>query len=116
MTEIKVNTENMRTTANAFQDKIDEWKGLVNQLWSLTEELNGMWEGDANISFNEMVDADRPRFDRLAGMMETYPHNMKTVKRRSRVSSPPAHEKRLTSHKTSYFERKERNQSLWQTY
>lgn len=31
-----------------------------------------MWEGDANISFNEMVDADRPRFDRLAGMMETY--------------------------------------------
>lgn len=72
MTEIKVNTENMRTTANAFQDKIDEWKGLVNQLWSLTEELNGMWEGDANISFNEMVDADRPRFDRLAGMMETY--------------------------------------------
>ena len=25
---------------------------------------------------------------------------MKTVKRRSRVSSPPAHEKRLTSHKT----------------
>jgi len=44
----------------------------VNQLWSLTEELNGMWEGDANISFNEMVDADRPRFDRLAGMMETY--------------------------------------------
>ena len=36
MTEIKVNTENMRTTANAFQDKIDEWKGLVNQLWSLT--------------------------------------------------------------------------------
>ena len=72
MTEIKVNTENMRTTANAFQDKIDEWKGLVNQLWSLTEELNGMWEGDANISFNEMVDAVRPRFDRLAGMMETY--------------------------------------------
>lgn len=72
MTEIKVNTENMRTTTNAFQDKIDEWKGLVNQLWSLTEELNGMWEGDANISFNEMVDADRPRFDRLAGMMETY--------------------------------------------
>ena len=44
----------------------------MNQLWSLTEELNGMWEGDANISFNEMVDADRPRFDRLAGMMETY--------------------------------------------
>ena len=67
MTEIKVNTENMRTTANAFQDKIDEWKGLVNQLWSLTEELNGMWEGDANISFNEMVDADPPRFVRLAG-------------------------------------------------
>ena len=31
MTEIKVNTENMRTTANAFQDKIDEWKGLVTQ-------------------------------------------------------------------------------------
>lgn len=79
MTEIKVNTENMRTTAKAFQDKIEEWKGLVNQLWSLTEELNGMWEGDANISFNELVDADRPRFERLAGVMETYRQAIETA-------------------------------------
>ena len=72
MREIKVNTENMKATAKAFRDKIDEWNGLVDQLWTLTGELNGMWEGDANVSFNEMVDADRPRFERLVGMMETY--------------------------------------------
>lgn len=34
-------------------------EGACEPTLSLTEELNGMWEGDANISFNEMVDADR---------------------------------------------------------
>ena len=72
MTEIKVNTENMRTTANAFQDKIDEWKGLVNQLWSLTEELNGMWEGDANAAFESLIESEKPKFEELSRMMLTY--------------------------------------------
>lgn len=79
MAEIRVNTENMRTAANYFQDKITDWKELVQQLWTLTQELDGMWDGDANEAFNDMISSDRPRFDQLASMMETYKQAIETA-------------------------------------
>ena len=70
--EIRVNTDNMRSTATVFQEKINDWNSLVQQLWSLMEELDAMWDGDANEAFNALVTEDRPKFERLAQMMETY--------------------------------------------
>lgn len=70
--EIRVNTDNMRSTATVFQEKINDWNSLVQQLWSLMEELDAMWDGDANEVFNALVTEDKPKFERLAQMMETY--------------------------------------------
>ena len=69
---IRVNTDNMRSTATVFQEKINDWNSLVQQLWSLMEELDAMWDGDANEAFNALVTEDKPKFERLAQMMETY--------------------------------------------
>ena len=62
----------MRSTATVFQEKINDWNSLVQQLWSLMEELDAMWDGDANEAFNALVTEDKPKFERLAQMMETY--------------------------------------------
>ena len=70
--EIRVNTDNMRSTATVFQEKINDWNSLVQQLWSLMEELDAMWDVDANEAFNALVTEDKPKFERLAQMMETY--------------------------------------------
>lgn len=70
--EIRVNTDNMRSTATVFQEKINDWNSLVQQLWPLMEELDAMWDGDANEAFNALVTEDKPKFERLAQMMETY--------------------------------------------
>lgn len=70
--ENRVNTDNMRSTATVFQEKINDWNSLVQQLWSLMEELDAMWDGDANEAFNALVTEDKPKFERLAQMMETY--------------------------------------------
>ena len=70
--EIRVNTDNMRSTATVFQEKINDWNSLVQQLWSLMEDLDAMWDGDANEAFNALVTEDKPKFERLAQMMETY--------------------------------------------
>ena len=70
--EIRVNTDNMRSTATVFQEKINDWNSLVQQLWSLMEELDAMWDGNANEAFNALVTEDKPKFERLAQMMETY--------------------------------------------
>ena len=63
--EIRVNTDNMRSTATVFQEKINDWNSLVQQLWSLMEELDAMWDGDANEAFNALVTEDKPKFERL---------------------------------------------------
>ena len=70
--EIRVNTDNMRSTATVFQEKINDWNSLVQQLWSLMEELDAMWDGDANEAFNALVTEDKPKFERLRQMLETY--------------------------------------------
>lgn len=72
MAEIKVTTEGMRSAANDFTTKMGEWEGLVNQIWSLLGELDAMWDGDANEAFNALVTDDKPKFERLYAMMETY--------------------------------------------
>ena len=70
--EIRVNTDNMRSTATVFQEKINDWNSLVQQLWSLMEELDAMWDGDANDTFNAMIEEDKPKFTRLEEMMNLY--------------------------------------------
>ena len=70
--EIRVNTDNMRSTATVFQEKINDWNSLVQQLWSLMEELDAMWDGDANEAFNALVTEDNPKFERLGQMREIY--------------------------------------------
>jgi len=79
MAEIKVTTEGMRSAANDFTAKMGEWEGLVNQIWSLLAELDAMWEGDANEAFNALIAEDKPKFERLYAMMETYKNAITTA-------------------------------------
>lgn len=72
MAEIKVTTEGMRNAASEFNAKMGEWEGMVNQIWSLLADLDAMWDGDANDAFNALIDEDKPKFEKLYMMMETY--------------------------------------------
>lgn len=93
--EIRVNTDNMRSTATVFQEKINDWNSLVQQLWSLMEELDAMWDGDANEAFNALVTEDKPKFERLAQMMETYKTTIDTAA--SKYDSGEAEVKNIVS-------------------
>ena len=93
--EIRVNTDNMRSTATVFQEKINDWNSLVQQLWSLMEELDAMWDGDANEAFNALVTEDKPKFERLAQMMETYKTALDTAA--SKYDSGEAEVKNIVS-------------------
>ena len=77
--EIRVNTDNMRSTATVFQEKINDWNSLVQQLWSLMEELDAMWDGDANTAFNTLIAEDKPKFTQLERMMEEYKNAITTA-------------------------------------
>ena len=77
MAKMVVDTEAMRRTAGEFEQEIGYWHDLVDhslvqQLWSLMEELDAMWDGDANDTFNAMIEEDKPKFTRLEEMMNLY--------------------------------------------
>lgn len=72
MSIINVSTEGMRSAANDFEGKMNEWKALVDNIWSLLGQLDAMWDGDANNAFNALVEEDKPKFERLYTMMEEY--------------------------------------------
>ena len=72
MARIEVQTQNMRGAANEFQGKSAEWQNYVNQIWQHLQELDAMWDGDANVAFDALVEEDKPKFDRLQRMMEDY--------------------------------------------
>jgi len=72
MAEIKINTEGMRSAANDFNSKNDEWNSLVNQIWAYLQELDEMWDGDANDAFNALVEEDKPKFEALYQRMIEY--------------------------------------------
>lgn len=79
MAEIKVTTEGMRSAAFEFSAKMHEMESSVNQIWSLLAELDAMWDGDANEAFNALIEEDKPKFERLYEMMETYKNAITTA-------------------------------------
>lgn len=72
MSSINVSTEGMRSAAAAFEQKMSDWKVMVENIWSLLTDLDAMWDGDANEAFNALVADDKPKFERLYTMMDEY--------------------------------------------
>ena len=72
MAKMVVDTEAMRRTAGEFEQEIGYWHDLVDQIWRAMTDLDAMWDGDANDTFNAMIEEDKPKFTRLEEMMNLY--------------------------------------------
>ena len=56
MAKMVVDTEAMRRTAGEFEQEIGYWHDLVDQIWRAMTDLDAMWDGDANDTFNAMIE------------------------------------------------------------
>ena len=72
MSTIRVTPELMRTTANNVQARSNEWRAAVTKIYALAQEMNAMWDGLGNDSFNIVFNGDRPNFDNLSALMTEY--------------------------------------------
>ena len=50
---INVKPEEMNTVASNIENKISEWQAAVQKLYTLQQEMDAMWDGTANDSFNQ---------------------------------------------------------------
>ena len=72
MSTIRVTPELMRSTAQSVHARSDEWRTAVTRIYALAQEMNAMWDGLGNESFNIVFNGDRPNFDNLSALMTEY--------------------------------------------
>lgn len=68
----KTTPEEMITIANKIESEIEKWDASIKEMINLINEMNAMWEGDANHQFNIIIEEDIPKFSRLSTIMEEY--------------------------------------------
>ena len=68
----KVNTQGMRTTANDIEQMSHEYTQQVTSLYSVGQELDAMWDGDASDAFQTRLGQDQPRFEALNTVIKQY--------------------------------------------
>lgn len=69
---IRVEPYQMEERAKTIGGHIDNWRETVQSIYTLVQELDGMWDGLANSEFNLNFEQDRPLYDRLENMMREY--------------------------------------------
>jgi len=70
--EIQTNVTEMRNTENEIRELTNQFNMQQTDLFNEGRELDGMWEGDANESFNMRLRADEPRFNELFTVLGQY--------------------------------------------
>jgi len=70
--QIHVTPELMRTTARQVQSNVDDWRAAVEQIYNHVREMDAMWDGLGNDSFNKVFSGERPNFDNLNTLMTEY--------------------------------------------
>ena len=68
----KVNTQGMRAAANDIEQMASEYTQQVTMLYSVGQELDGMWDGDASDTFKAQLGQDQPRFEALNTVVKQY--------------------------------------------
>jgi WXG100 family type VII secretion target len=63
----------MTTIANQLSDLVADWKTSTDTLYTTYDELDSMWDGDANDAFNaKFINEDKDKYNKLAQAMEEY--------------------------------------------
>jgi len=68
----KVNTSGMRTTANDIEQMSHDYTQQVASLYTVGQELDAMWDGDASDTFQTRLGQDQPRFEALNTVIKQY--------------------------------------------
>lgn len=72
--------EAMNSVATNLESLIEEWKTSVNDLYSIYTELDDMWDGDANDTFNDkFLNDDKSKYDILADTLVEYLEALKNA-------------------------------------
>jgi len=78
---MNVTPEQMNAVATELQGKISEWESAVQKINTLVSEMDVMWDGNANDSFNAKFQEDQTKFTQLQQIMGEYTVAINTAAR-----------------------------------
>ena len=73
----RINTQEMRSVANSAEQLAGDYTRQVQALYQVGGELDKMWDGDANTSFNAQLGQDQSRFEELNRVLGLYVQNLR---------------------------------------
>jgi len=68
----RVNTQELRGTANEVEQLTAQYTQQVQSLYQSGSELDQMWDGDANTKFNARLQQDQTYFQTLSATIAKY--------------------------------------------
>ena len=70
MDRIRVNTESLKRTENDVRNQIKAIRSALSEMRSQVTAMNRMWEGPANIAFNQTFQDNITDLDNLCAAVE----------------------------------------------
>jgi len=72
MSGTEVLTGSLMEVAADVEELVARYRQSVNKIYVIGQELDPMWDGQANRTFNYQMGSDRDRFDAMAKLLESY--------------------------------------------
>ncbi|MDR0858018.1 MAG: WXG100 family type VII secretion target [Oscillospiraceae bacterium] len=72
MAATRVSTQVLRSVAEQVEQNVNQYVGYVNDLYTSGNELDSLWDGDANQKFNAQLQNDKPKFDAMQTVLTKY--------------------------------------------
>ena len=69
---ITVRPETLRTQSSTISSKVDDYQGLYQKLITEVDGLATQWKGQGNQNFSEQIHNFKPKFDKLAEVLNSY--------------------------------------------
>ena len=72
MAGTEVLTGSLMDVAASVEELVGRYRQSVNKFYSIGQELDSMWDGQASSKFAAQMGNDRERFDAMAKLLESY--------------------------------------------
>ena len=72
MAGTEVLTGSLMGIAADLEDLIGRYRQSINRVYTIGQELDSMWDGNASSKFAAQMGSDRESFDALAKLLELY--------------------------------------------
>ncbi len=76
-----INSAEVMQVTNLLAENNNQFRARVEDLMNTAQELAGMWQGEANNTFNAALATDQERWAAFAALVDTYVETLREIVR-----------------------------------